>query len=90
MMESKWGEVRGREKGRESGAHKGILLIIYEDEYFVSWFENEGQFVHSPISKSVHLTTCLYKSQTQWLYTGADAGFLSGRGKNWIQIAYRV
>ena len=47
MMESKWGEVREREKGRESGAHKGILLIIYEEGYFVCWFENEGQFVHS-------------------------------------------
>ena len=48
MMESKWGEVTGREKGRESGAHKSILLIIYEDGHFVCWFENEGQFVDSP------------------------------------------
>ena len=48
-MESKCGEVREREKGRESGAHKGILLIIYEEGYFVCWFENEGQFVHSPM-----------------------------------------
>ena len=40
--------MRERGKGGESGVHKDILLIIYEEGYFVSWFENEGQFVHSP------------------------------------------
>ena len=42
------GRSEREKKGRESGAHNDILLIIYEKWYFVCWFENEEQFVHSP------------------------------------------